>query len=53
MGIIDCTQVAIATPSGPEYPEHVYVNRKNYHSINVQLISSKLKIGVLFLKLNV
>ncbi|CAH2000027.1 unnamed protein product [Acanthoscelides obtectus] len=40
LGIIDCTHVAIVSPrnNDPLYPEHVYVNRKNYHSLNVQLI---------------
>jgi hypothetical protein len=40
MEAIDCTHVAIASPSGinPNYPEHVYLNRKHYHSINVQLV---------------
>ncbi|VEN38851.1 unnamed protein product [Callosobruchus maculatus] len=37
IGVIDCTHVAIVMPSGNEYPENIYVNRKNYHSINVQL----------------
>uniref|UniRef100_A0A6P7GV77 Nuclease HARBI1 n=1 Tax=Diabrotica virgifera virgifera TaxID=50390 RepID=A0A6P7GV77_DIAVI len=37
IGVIDCTHVAIVPPSrGNE--EHLYVNRKRYHSINVQLI---------------
>lgn len=41
VGCIDCTHVAIVRPGtqDPEYPEHLYVNRKNYHSINVQLVS--------------
>lgn len=39
VGVIDCTHVTIAPPYGQEYPEHIYVNRKNYHSINVQLVS--------------
>ncbi|KAI4455558.1 hypothetical protein MML48_9g00005573 [Holotrichia oblita] len=40
VGCIDCTQVAIVAPhtNDPLYPEHIYVNRKGYHSINVQLI---------------
>ncbi|CAI6355515.1 unnamed protein product [Macrosiphum euphorbiae] len=42
-GCIDCTHIAIVPPSGilreeNDYPEHLYVNRKNYHSINTQLI---------------
>lgn len=36
---IDCTHIAITSPQGdPQHPEHIYVNRKNYHSINVQLV---------------
>jgi hypothetical protein len=35
IGLIDCTHVAIVPPSEDE---HLYVNRKHYHSINVQLI---------------
>ncbi|KAB0793155.1 hypothetical protein PPYR_12775 [Photinus pyralis] len=37
---IDCTHVAIVPPpsNDEEHPEHLYVNRKSYHSINVQLI---------------
>lgn len=40
IGCIDCTHVAIVPPywGDPEHPEHIYVNRKNYHSLNVQLI---------------
>ncbi|XP_053975576.1 putative nuclease HARBI1 [Hylaeus volcanicus] len=40
IGCIDCTHVAIVAPgiNDPEYPEHIYVNRKGYRSINVQLV---------------
>ncbi|XP_032677057.1 uncharacterized protein LOC116846830 [Odontomachus brunneus] len=50
IGRIDCTHVAIVTivappKHHPQFPEHIYVNRKGYHSINVQLIcDSDLKI---------
>jgi len=40
IGTIDCTHVAIfPPPSEGLYPEHIYVNRKGYHSINTQLVS--------------
>ncbi|XP_022160297.1 putative nuclease HARBI1 [Myzus persicae] len=41
IGCIDCTHVAIVPPSKDPLnanPEYIYVNRKGYHSINVQLI---------------
>ncbi|KAJ8911212.1 hypothetical protein NQ315_014924 [Exocentrus adspersus] len=40
IGCIDCTRVAIFPPiqNHDIYPEHIYINRKNNHSINVQLI---------------
>nr|CAI5826191.1 unnamed protein product [Callosobruchus analis] len=40
IGCIDCTHVAIVSPhqQHPDYPEHLYINRKHYHSINVQLV---------------
>ncbi|CAI6373946.1 unnamed protein product [Macrosiphum euphorbiae] len=51
IGCVDCTHVAIVPPSTNlnlnenQYPEYIYVNRKGYHSINVQLIcDSKLNI---------
>ncbi|XP_048512552.1 putative nuclease HARBI1 isoform X1 [Athalia rosae] len=46
-GCVDCTHIAIVPPSRHDnvYPEHVYVNRKGYHSFNVQLIcDSGMKI---------
>nr|CAI5844792.1 unnamed protein product [Callosobruchus analis] len=39
IGVIDCTHVAIVMPSGHQYPENIYVNRKDYQSVNVQLVS--------------
>lgn len=27
-----------------QYPEHIYANRKGYHSINVQLVGEKIII---------
>lgn len=47
IGAIDCTHVAIVPPktNDPVYPEHMYINRKRYHSINIQLVcDSKLRI---------
>ncbi|XP_050065116.1 putative nuclease HARBI1 [Aphis gossypii] len=40
VGVVDCTHIAIFPPpiNGELYPEHIYVNRKGYHSINTQLI---------------
>ena len=35
IGAIDCTHILIRAPSVDEY---VYVNRKNVHSINTQII---------------
>lgn len=43
VGLIDCTHVAIYPPTLEV--ENVYVNRKSYHSINVQLVCDwRLKI---------
>ncbi|XP_054283164.1 putative nuclease HARBI1 [Macrosteles quadrilineatus] len=41
VGAIDCTHVAIVSPPKQDanYPEHIFVNRKNYHSINTQIVS--------------
>ncbi|XP_048515792.1 putative nuclease HARBI1 [Athalia rosae] len=40
IGCIDCTHVAILPPPKEDenYPEHIDVNRKAHHSINVQLV---------------
>ncbi|KAJ8913076.1 hypothetical protein NQ315_006577 [Exocentrus adspersus] len=40
VGVIDGTHVAIVPPNqhDAQYPEHIYVNRKGYHSINTQLV---------------
>ncbi|XP_064475419.1 putative nuclease HARBI1 [Ornithodoros turicata] len=38
IGAIDCTHIAIIAPSAPTYREAVYVNRKGYHSLNVQMV---------------
>lgn len=37
IGCIDCTHIAIL---GPSHEEHNYINRKGYHSKNVQIICS-------------
>lgn len=40
IGAIDCTHVAILTPSNTqEYQSFIYLNRKLYYSINVQIVS--------------
>ncbi|KAK5643437.1 hypothetical protein RI129_007282 [Pyrocoelia pectoralis] len=51
VGLIDCTHIAIFTPhiNDDEYPEHIYVNRKGYHSINVQLVCYSLSTCLLLL----
>lgn len=47
IGCIDCTHIAIFPPAANNniHPEHLYINRKGYHSINTQLICDwRLKI---------
>lgn len=46
IGCIDCTHVAINAISIDEggLEEYILVNRKNYHSLNVQLVMMKLPI---------
>lgn len=41
VGCIDCTHIAIVPPNNQnvEIPEYIYVNRKGYHSLNVQLVN--------------
>ncbi|XP_018359008.1 PREDICTED: putative nuclease HARBI1 isoform X3 [Trachymyrmex cornetzi] len=40
IGCIDCTHIAIVPPAANNnvHPEHIYINRKGYHSITTQLI---------------
>lgn len=49
IGIKDCTHVAIVSPKVEGlYPEHnLYINRKNYHPVNVQLVMLYLRGYVL------
>nr|XP_015836644.1 PREDICTED: putative nuclease HARBI1 [Tribolium castaneum] len=47
IGCLDCTHVALWPPTilNANMPEHIFVKRKNYHSLNVQLIcDSELRI---------
>ena len=37
IGALDCTHVRISKPSSDMYPDE-YVNRKNFHSVNVQCV---------------
>lgn len=41
VGCIDCTHVAIVPPKyqNGDVPEYVFVNRKVYHSLKVQLVN--------------
>ena len=39
IGCIDCTHIAIVKPDNDE---HLFFNRKGYHSLNVQMVSYTL-----------
>lgn len=41
IGCIDCTHIKIVSPNFRQlgYPPNVYMNRKNFYSINCQLVS--------------
>lgn len=41
VGCVDCTHIAIFPPNinDDQAPEYIYINRKGYHSINVQIVS--------------
>lgn len=38
IGCIDCTHVPPSKDPLNTNPEYIYINRKGYHSINVQLV---------------
>lgn len=42
IGAVDGTQIAITPPHEIDelYQEHLYINRKQYHSINCQIVSN-------------
>lgn len=42
IGAVDGTQIAITPPNENDelYQEHLYINRKQYHSINCQIVSN-------------
>jgi len=42
IGAVDGTQIAITPPNEIDelYPENLYINRKQYHSINCQIVSN-------------
>ena len=42
IGAVDGTQIAITPPNEIDelYQEHLYINRKQYHSINCQIASN-------------
>ena len=46
LGAIDCTHVAILAPKDQE---HNYLNRKGYHSKNVQIVSGKIYFIYIFI----
>ncbi|CAH1977921.1 unnamed protein product [Acanthoscelides obtectus] len=39
IGCIDCTHIGIVCPIENE---HIYINRKHYHSLNVQMITTEI-----------
>ncbi|XP_067142706.1 putative nuclease HARBI1 [Centruroides vittatus] len=45
VGAIDCTHIAIKAPPASKYNEESFINRKGFHSINVQVVcDSQLRI---------
>lgn len=42
IGVIDGTQIGIYPPfiTNDGHPEHIYVNWKNFHAINVQVVGT-------------
>ncbi|KAG0710936.1 putative nuclease HARBI1 [Chionoecetes opilio] len=45
IGALDCTHFAI---KGPSVDENIYVNRKRYHSMNVQVVCDAAKLIISF-----
>jgi len=50
IGCIDCTHVAIVPPAANNnvHPEHIYINRKGYHSINTQLVTINFILHIIY-----